>query len=233
MLGPMRGNLGPLGMAAGKVVVIPWYLSGGIDPATCRAAYQPIGAANYAASLVNLAHPGTNDATEGTAPAWDAVNGWQFIKAFGTYLKTGLFPVTSPIGNRLWSIGVRFSGVSWAGGSSPLVGSGYFSYGLNLINDGGGGPASLNWCANGKYESAFVANGVMFLAGTRAYLNGLYLGDVNWAGYDPGLELYIGCGNAWAPDRHCNAYEQAVVVYDTVVPTDAQVIAVSTAMAAL
>ena len=45
---------------------------------TCVAAYQPKGAASYAASLVNLAQPGTYNATEGVAPTWAAGTGWTF-----------------------------------------------------------------------------------------------------------------------------------------------------------
>lgn len=53
-----------------------WDLNGTI--ASCVAAYQPKGAADYAASLVNLANAGTNDLTGTNAPTWDATSGWQF-----------------------------------------------------------------------------------------------------------------------------------------------------------
>ena len=45
---------------------------------TCVAAYQAKGAASYAASLVNLANPGTNDAVEGATPpaGWNVTDGW-------------------------------------------------------------------------------------------------------------------------------------------------------------
>ena len=59
--------------------IIPWYLAGGVDPAHCIAAYQPKGAASYAASKINLANPGTYDITEknaGVEPSWSAENGW-------------------------------------------------------------------------------------------------------------------------------------------------------------
>ena len=45
---------------------------------TCVAAYQPIGAASLAASYSNLANPGTYDASPGTAPTFDAENGWTY-----------------------------------------------------------------------------------------------------------------------------------------------------------
>ena len=55
-----------------------WWLSGGISAGDCVAAYQAIGAANIAASKVNLNDPGTNDIDVGTDPAFDAATGWSF-----------------------------------------------------------------------------------------------------------------------------------------------------------
>jgi hypothetical protein len=52
-----------------------WWSVGGH---TAVAAYQAIGAASYAASLVNLANPSTYDAVDGVAPSWDAGTGWTF-----------------------------------------------------------------------------------------------------------------------------------------------------------
>ena len=56
---------------------------------TCVAAYQPKGAASYAASKVNLANPGTYDATDGVAyPTWAAATGWTF-NGTNQFLATG------------------------------------------------------------------------------------------------------------------------------------------------
>ena len=68
----------------GGAVVTPWYLAGGVSAANCVAAYQPIGAADYAASKVNLANPGTYNATDGAEyPTWDDTNGWKFDHTTG------------------------------------------------------------------------------------------------------------------------------------------------------
>jgi hypothetical protein len=57
-----------------------WWEAGGATG--CVAAYQPKGAASYAASLVNLANPGTYNLTETAAsPIWDAAVGWTFVPA--------------------------------------------------------------------------------------------------------------------------------------------------------
>ena len=85
----------------GGAAAAGWWLSGGISAANCIAAYQPKGAASYAASKVNLANPGTYDATEGVAPSWNGSDGW--IGNGSAYLDTGY---ASPSGA---SVIVRYS----------------------------------------------------------------------------------------------------------------------------
>jgi hypothetical protein len=80
-----------------------WWLNGGILPADCIGAYQAIGAASYAASLVNLANPGTYDLTApvGT-PVWNTTDGWIGGGiAVDTHLETGINP------HHDWSVIVR------------------------------------------------------------------------------------------------------------------------------
>lgn len=71
-----------------------WWLSGGIDPDDCVAAYQPKGAASYAASKVNLANPGTYDIDSGADPDWDASYGWNF-NGTSHYLLASEFPINN------------------------------------------------------------------------------------------------------------------------------------------
>jgi hypothetical protein len=81
-------------MMGGKA---PWYLSGGIAKPNCVAAYQSKGAANYAASKINLVTPGTYDLTDGVAfPTWDATNGWYFTALSLQYLTiaSAIIPAT-------------------------------------------------------------------------------------------------------------------------------------------
>jgi len=52
-----------------------------VEGKTCVAAYQAKGAASYAASLSNLANPGTYDLTEVAAPDWATGTGWTFDSA--------------------------------------------------------------------------------------------------------------------------------------------------------
>jgi hypothetical protein len=86
-------SVGRLNQRVGAVAVIPWYLSGGIDPANCIAAYQPKGAADLAASYLNLAGSSAYNAAAGNAPDWDATNGWKF-NGSNNFLVTGLFPAS-------------------------------------------------------------------------------------------------------------------------------------------
>lgn len=88
MTNQLTNNLGRLEPMAGAT---PWFLSGGINPADCVAAYQAIGAESYAASKVNLANPGTYDLTDGVAPSWNAETGWTF-DGLNQYLFAGAYP---------------------------------------------------------------------------------------------------------------------------------------------
>ena len=76
--GSIYGGMGRLGVGKQTSAAVPWWLSGGISAANCIAAYQPKGAADLAASYVNLANPGTYNAAPGVAPTWAAADGWTF-----------------------------------------------------------------------------------------------------------------------------------------------------------
>jgi hypothetical protein len=64
-----------------------WVVSG----KTCVAAYQPKGAASYAASKVNLAQPGMYNLSDPQgAVSWSAEQGWAFVLPGSLALLTGL-----------------------------------------------------------------------------------------------------------------------------------------------
>lgn len=66
-----------------------WFLAGGINPADCVLAYQPKGATDLASSYINIAHPGTFDASPATAPpGLSPTDGWLFDKT--QHLNTGM-----------------------------------------------------------------------------------------------------------------------------------------------
>jgi hypothetical protein len=90
-------------------VIVPldsWYdsnVSTGSDLGCQYWAYQAVSMPSYAASLVNLAEPGTNDLTTTTAPAWDPARGWIFTNANSTFLDTGVIPT----GDYSWLVRFR------------------------------------------------------------------------------------------------------------------------------
>lgn len=54
-------------------------MRGGIPKANCLAAFQPKSVASYAASKINLVNPGTYDLVNGVAfPSWAIATGWTF-----------------------------------------------------------------------------------------------------------------------------------------------------------
>ena len=74
----------PTFQPSSQAAATSWWLAGGISASDCIAAYQPKGAASYAASLININNPGTRNLTNtGIDPSWDATNGWTVVKGAG------------------------------------------------------------------------------------------------------------------------------------------------------
>lgn len=146
---------------------VPWYLAGGILAANCVAAYKPKGAASLAASYVNLANPGTNDAAPGVAPTFDTATGWTFG---GTqYLLNGVVPLT----NQTWSAIAQYTMPGRNDGDLFGVydGTRFFSIAPYTSS---GAAAFYN---NGNYAQIGSGNasGIVAIARNKAYVNGLPL----------------------------------------------------------
>lgn len=211
-----------------------WWLSGGISAANCVAAYQPKGAASYAASKTNLANPGTYDATDGTAyPTWDATNGW---KSNGTqYLRTGIFPTND------YSAIVRFSNVTSSDGVFVLFGSqNVTSLDRFLIMPKFTSNAGVRYgFGTGVNVTPSLTSGVLAIAKQAGYRNGssdATLGTISTFmpkilifqyNQDTTTGEYLGNnGNGLA------AYIQAFAIYSTTISAS-QVAALTTAMNAI
>ena len=216
----------PLGVARGGV--LPW-LSGGVPSANCVAAYQPKGAASLAASYINLTGNATYNAAPGVKPTWDAVNGWKFD---GTqHLTTGVVPITAA-----WSVIMRVSnsssnGLHLTGAYNPAT-TRYFLMTNNVAGNivfyaSGGGGSNASPCLSG-------GAGVICMAGTRAYRNGIDEGVTLGGGSGAAvLALYIGASNLNdSPFQRSVVYVQAWYAYDISL-TPQQAAAISAAMAAL
>lgn len=203
----------------------PWYLSGGVALANCIAAYQPKGAANLAASYVNLANPGTYNAAPGVAPGWNASDGW-IGDGLSKYLDTGITPAAQS-----WSIIIRFSGGSSTGGTLAgmvnTVGGVdrfYYQFGANPIYANGQNVAS---------PGVYIASGVIALAGAYGYKNGVQ--DVGPMSAGAGIyrSVYILAQHRDATIiNYSTANIQAMAIYNATL-TPAQVAALTTAMNAL
>ena len=203
-----------------------WWLSGGIDPANCVAAYQAKGAASYAASKVNLANPGTHDAVDGSSyPTWDASDGW--TGGSSRYLTTDVQP---PSGDESWSMLVRFSNATpdypdWNAHAIFISESGYSrGFGVLIASN------SLRLRNGGDYNAGKPASGVAGVAGKTAYLNGSSAGTIGDGEYyrDAPMKFFVYYNNA----RFFNGKIQCAAVYNITL-TSAQMAALSTAMAAL
>lgn len=211
---------------AGQAGVAPWWDFPG---QTCLAAYRAIGAASYAASLVNLDEPGTRDATEGAAPGWSADYGWR--QTGSKYLIAG--GITAA---QVKTLAVRFANRTVGMINQGLAG------GKPLV---GGGGAAL-WAANTPYtihgydlgsrvtvSSALATSGIMAVAGTVGYINGTIDATGIAGASSDANAVYLMCvNNSGTPEHFFPGDIMAVAIYSTVMD-GATVAALTVAMEAL
>jgi hypothetical protein len=203
-----------------------WDLNGTIT--SCVAAYQPKGAASYAASLANLTGNSDYDATELVSTVdWDASDGW---KGDGTNcLNTNL--IANPSGET-WSFIVRASNLSYSA-ANAIFGRYYTtSNRLGLVSL----TTSLR-AENGGItylDTSKPASGVFALSNVKYYKDGSYVADASGSTPKNTSYLYIlaRCGAANAIELISTAYVQALAVYNTYISAD-EISALATAMAAL
>lgn len=201
-----------------------WWLSGGISAANAIAVYQPKGAASLAASYVNLANPGTYDAAPGTAPTFDTATGWTFDGST-QYLDSGVIPADG------YTMIVRYANRT---GGTCLAGTQNASTIRFWMRTHQTASSRRYGYGDNVQTVASAANsGVMAMAGTNCYFDGVSEGTAGAWAAGTHYSVYIGArnlvdtsGEFWAGDV-C-----AVAIYDTTLTSD-QVAAVSTAMAAL
>lgn len=222
-----RGSIGGVVAVAGGSP--KWWLAGGAP--TPVAAYQPKGAASLAASYVNLANPGTNDAAPGVAPTFNTAVGWTF-NGSTQYLTTGVVPASG------WAAIVRFSNVTSAAGVRALLGEGFTDASLAIFPrwTGGTGVQYYNGLSAGFLnKSPVLLGGVLAVSGNTAYRDGVtesgtmgaWTGSNTWG-------IYIGAYNVngTTPSGFLACDIQAAAIYPSTL-TAGMVAAVSAAMAAL
>ena len=225
----------------GGAVATPWYLAGGVSAANCIAAYQPIGAASYASSKVNLANPGTYDAVEGVAPDWDAANGWRF-NGTNDYLNSGI------VHTKDYTALARFIRRGTTASGTWII------YGANSVNtrfylglSGDEGDSRFNykpiwgWGTSALNEPDLLTNvvevnegGVICSSGNLCYWDGVYRGIQTSTYTNTNSRTdYIGAyNNNGTTALYLQVDILALSVYNTTL-TQPQVAAISAAMAAL
>jgi len=202
-----------------------WTLDGAIS--SCVVAYQPKGAASYAASKTNLANSGTYDAVDGAAyPAWDASTGWKF-NGSTQYLKCGFTPVM-----QTGSAIIRFNDMQASNGA--LLGC-YFS-GNNhfLIQPYHSAPGCRYWSGANPLVTSVISSGVLAMAGDKAYKNGTAeTGTLPTGSSTATPEMYIGGYNSNKTlTGASNVYITAFAYYSTTL-TAQNIADLTTAMNAL
>jgi hypothetical protein len=208
--------------------VRPWWLSGGVSSANCLLAYAPKGSDDLAASLVNLANPGTYNATYVNAPTFATATGWT-LDGTDDYLITGLVATNDQ------SLIVRIA--SAATDSGAVIGAfetaqvqshiypkftdnkAYFRAGATgTVTDGYTGSMVLAATpAKGYKDGSSVVTLATALTGTTARVH--WIGSINQG-------TAITSALAWA------GVVIAAAIYDTTL-TDAQIAAITTSMNAL
>ena len=210
-------------MLGSSVPAYTWALSGGIPLVNCRGAYKSKGAANLAASYDNLTGNAAYDLATTSAPTWDIANGWK-LDGISQFLDTQI------VFGAVWSFAIRFTnaavsgvpimgGMTLAAADSILIwpnhnaSTTYFDYG-NELNVGAG-----------------VASGIIIVANTKAYINGVDTG-LALAGTSTNVASTVMIGTGDNYPGFVAVYIQALAIYNIGL-TPTQVAALNSAMAAL
>jgi hypothetical protein len=209
---------GILGNGLLQTGVLPaWWTCGGLCSASI--AYQPKGAASLALSYKNLANPGTNDAFPGTAPTWDAVNGWKFDAASSMYLRTGQLPEAGAA-MLIQFTGATIDGATWLAGGDNEANARFLILpnAGNLVYYGAGGIVTV---------APRLTAGNLGIASPDGGAIGAFSGTA--------YEIYIGADNkAGTAMFWITANVQAFAYWPAAsCPTAGQILIAATAMAAL
>jgi hypothetical protein len=204
-----------------------WDLNGTIT--SCVAAYQPKGAASYAASLTDLSG-NSNDATEGTQPDWNSTNGWMF-DGEDDYLKSNY--VASPANSH--TLIVRFSNAEAMGttqggiaGARSSVSTGNIWFAANT-NYG----VRYSLATSTQNQTPAISEGVLAVTANVGYRNGVADKTFTSSATNANSrEIYIGIVNDYSALVYYIVYIQAIAIYNAAL-TSTQIGNLTTAMNAL
>ncbi|MBN1261077.1 MAG: hypothetical protein JXB35_10390 [Anaerolineae bacterium] len=199
----------------------PWWLADGETPLI---AYQPKGAASKAASLINLANPGTYNGVEIGSLVWDAASGWT-----GTAADSDSVVDTGLVWTANYMMFIQFS--NWTSTGNLVGVQGGTSQYVFLASYSG---PTFYYCNGGtSFKTGTVASaGNYAMGGGNAYYNGVPDAS-GLGGTMPLLSLSIlGKKMAGVYDDCATASVQAFAVYSGVL-SGATIASIATRMAAL
>lgn len=197
------------------------------------AAYQPKGAASFAASLLDLSGNGNNAGDPGGAvtPAWDAVNGWKF-DGIDDYLTTTFVPQIDQSQTMI----VQFTNHPPAGTGKYIAGSRAVAVADRFYLAPDRGAINNVLYGQGNFLGVIpkLLTGNLCVSGNQGYRNGIVDGGlIGVYGAIPTFPVWIGCVSlSGAGTGFIDADVQAFALYDCTL-TAPQVLAVATDMAAL
>ncbi len=201
-----------------------WYtLDGAIT--SCVAAYQAIGAADYAASKVNLTGNATYNCVDGAAyPTWAAETGWTF-NGTTQYLTCGVVPSST------WSFVIRFSDSENSG--YMLAESPDLSTGFGIAPQRGSGGVVRYLYGTLTDKAPIMTGGILAMAKNTAYRDGTSDGTIGTTFPSTNYAFGIGARNiAGTYNTFWKGKIQAISIYNLTL-TGTQVRLLTTAMAAL
>lgn len=202
----------------------PWYLAGGVSLSNVVTAYSPEGAANLAASYVNLANPGTHNLGVGKAPNF-GTSGW--ICNNSPWLTTDIVPTTT------MTVLLKFTNCTSATGPAMGCSNGP---GTNVfILNPRFGTTSVVYAyggTSGQAVAPVISSGVIGMTPKKAWRNGVDEGITLNGVAIPTTAIYLCANNAGgSPAPASNVTICKFVLYNIVL-TSSQILAISTAMAA-
>lgn len=206
------------GITGSDITYANWWLAGDVPAINAKAAYQPLKAASLAASYINKAIPGTNDAVAVVAPEWNADDGWVF-NGVDMVLDPGLVPVTA---GQTWSMVARYDGfVMHATIATYIAGeytsSRHFSIALGYSSNmamvfGNGG---LRTIGTSDIE------GYLGFAGNKPWARVTALSTITAGANNPVLDMLIGALNVSGnPSNFFKGNLKCLGVWDKVLTDD-------------
>jgi hypothetical protein len=223
----VNGGASYIGNALVDDIYVPWWLIAGLRADDYTAVYQSKGAVDLAASYVNLANPGTNDAQVGVAPTLDS-SGWVF-DGTTTYL---IGPPSNSAG-----FAVRFSDNVLT--TRKMIGA-RSADGTNEISMTPDNNASSHVYRNSADSTArtyapALASGVIVINNETGALNGTIERSDLGGNASNGFSFYIGAANTagTAVSNFQGKIQAACFFASGTTLTAAQIAALSSAMAAL